>query len=327
LNFNELIPEEKLKELNNNPYLIDFLKFLLVKDQNYRPNIDTIIKRFEHVHALLVGGNQQSNVLNNISKRFNINIDSALETLNELMSGNMNANQNISIKNVKLKNIPAIIKITEDIYLSDYLYVENNFDRIYKLGVTHVVSWTKTRNKELFEKMLYLNLLEFQTDMKKEVYHHIFKVMDFLRHCRIYQGILLFVDDFQYINMQIKPNFFIRNLLILVVSFILQLSAYDAWTYLNSKLLFFWIPPEDLTSLSLWVMNHSLVYNYIFSYPVVRCLCGGCVIILKRNYSNINSMNIKTCSCSIKQKNIDYSDCPSPGCYEYIQEIKVLLIN
>ena len=29
---------------------------MLIKEQNYRPNIETVIKRFEHVYALLVGG-------------------------------------------------------------------------------------------------------------------------------------------------------------------------------------------------------------------------------------------------------------------------------
>ena len=29
---------------------------MLIKEQNYRPNIETVIKRFEHVYALFVGG-------------------------------------------------------------------------------------------------------------------------------------------------------------------------------------------------------------------------------------------------------------------------------
>ena len=55
-NINDLLTNDKLSLINNNPYLVDFLKFMLIKEQNYRPNIETVIKRFEHVYALLVGG-------------------------------------------------------------------------------------------------------------------------------------------------------------------------------------------------------------------------------------------------------------------------------
>ena len=59
--------------------------------------------------------------------------------------------------------------------------------------------------------------------------------MDFLRHCMIYRGTALFLDDYQYSNINSKQNFLIRHLVILTISFILNLSAYDAWTYINSK--------------------------------------------------------------------------------------------
>ena len=56
----QIIPQKpvlsQLCLIDNNPYLVDFLKFMLVKNQTYRPNIDTVIKRFEHVYALLEGG-------------------------------------------------------------------------------------------------------------------------------------------------------------------------------------------------------------------------------------------------------------------------------
>ena len=50
----ELISKDKYEALDNNVYLIDFLNFMLVKDPRLRPSISSVIKRFEHVHALLV---------------------------------------------------------------------------------------------------------------------------------------------------------------------------------------------------------------------------------------------------------------------------------
>ena len=51
-----LFTEDKLEKVKtpHSVYLIDFLKYMLVKDQHLRPTIDNVLKRFEHVHALLV---------------------------------------------------------------------------------------------------------------------------------------------------------------------------------------------------------------------------------------------------------------------------------
>lgn len=48
------MPKDKYALLDNNVYLIDFLNFMLVRDPRLRPPISSVIKRFEHVHALLV---------------------------------------------------------------------------------------------------------------------------------------------------------------------------------------------------------------------------------------------------------------------------------
>jgi serine/threonine protein kinase len=51
----ELFSEEKLKKIEHNQYIKDFLKFILIRDQRLRPTIDKVIKRFQHIHAILVG--------------------------------------------------------------------------------------------------------------------------------------------------------------------------------------------------------------------------------------------------------------------------------
>jgi serine/threonine protein kinase len=322
----ELLTEEKVNDLNGNPYLIDFLKYMLVRDQTYRPNIEAVMKRFEHVHALLanIGSGSNSNTMH-LTKRFNQNIDQCLETCMELLANNTDNLMVNKATSEKIRFVPSILKISEDMYLCDFNYAENNFNKLYNLGITHVISWSRSRNKELNDRLLFLNLLEGNTgaDSDKNPFSYIFKVMDFIRHCMIYKGCILFIDDYQFQGVQFKPNFLIRSLIILSVSFILNLNAYDTWTYLNTKLLYFQLPIQDLSNLSTWVLNQSQVYNTIFSYPVIRCICGACVLVLKRTYTNINSMNYKTCSCSTRSKNTEYSECPSNGCMNYIQQIKV----
>jgi serine/threonine protein kinase len=326
----ELLTDDKLNELNNNPYLIDFLKYMLVTDQTYRPNIEAIIKRFDHVHALLanISSGSNSNTMH-LSKRFNHNIDQCLDICTELLVNSVD--NNIANKSAdRIKYMPSILKISEDMYLCDYHFAENNFSKLYSLGITHVISWCRSRNKELSERLLFLNLLEGNgsnaNEYEKNSFAYIFKVMDFIRHCMIYKGCILFIDDYQFQGIQAKPNYLIRSLIILAVSFILNLNAYDTWTYINSKLLYFQIPVECLSNLSTWVLNQTLIYNTVFSHPVIRCLCGACVLVLKRSYSGINNSNFKTCSCSSRNKNTEYSDCPSNGCMNYIQDIKVTFI-
>ena len=68
-----LLPPDKLQALvnffnlfalflfkHNNLYVIDFLKYVLVREPAYRPTIDNILSRFEHIHALLVSNNPYS---------------------------------------------------------------------------------------------------------------------------------------------------------------------------------------------------------------------------------------------------------------------------
>ena len=58
----ELISQANLEQTGNNQYIRDFLKFTLIRDQRLRPSIDKVIKRFEHIHAILcnVGGGPRS---------------------------------------------------------------------------------------------------------------------------------------------------------------------------------------------------------------------------------------------------------------------------
>ena len=53
--------------MNENWYLYDFLKFMLVRDASRRPSIMTVLKRFEHVHALVSTGCAKIKPLININ--------------------------------------------------------------------------------------------------------------------------------------------------------------------------------------------------------------------------------------------------------------------
>ena len=55
----EIISKEQEKKLFNNQYFIDFIKFILIKDPLYRPDINNVIERFEHIIGILSKTNKK----------------------------------------------------------------------------------------------------------------------------------------------------------------------------------------------------------------------------------------------------------------------------
>lgn len=49
----DILVKEDLEMLHGNIYLIDFLRFMLNRDPQMRPNINSVIARFEHIESIL----------------------------------------------------------------------------------------------------------------------------------------------------------------------------------------------------------------------------------------------------------------------------------
>ena len=151
-------------------------------------------------------------------------------------------------------------------------------------------------------------------------FEYIFKTMDFLRECMIHKGKVLFVDDYFYNNIPYKPNCLMRSLLLIIFAHFLNQSAYDTYTYLNNKLLFYNLPMiYYLPSISNWIMNQNIIFNYLSIFPIFRCFCGACQLIMRRDFI-IKRKTI--CNCQKNDNSVRESDCPSNGCSEYIEFIK-----
>ena len=400
----ELLTEKKLSLIDNNPYLVDFLKFMLVKNQTYRPNIDTVIKRFEHVYALLEGGTgamiqkRDFDMLQYDNKIYNESyFENSIENCEDMINNEDNEwdntyNKDLLFNNIKL--IPEILKLTNDIYIAQYDFVEpqnfyysninsnsnishnnsNNVENnliintdtnnangnsinktillnhnnnqitnkedsiniLLSLGITHIITFTSCHKKTLKNKFLLFNLNEnvnyqnlvFNNNMNnpdkkmsnRTPFEYIFKTMDFLRECMIHKGKVLFVDDYFYNNIPYKPNCLIRSLLLIIFAHFLNQSAYDTYTYLNNKLLFYNLPMKYyLPSISNWIMNQNIIFNYLSIFPIFRCFCGACQLIMRRDFI-IKRKTI--CNCQKNDSSVRESDCPSNGCTEYIEFIK-----
>lgn len=100
-----------MESIANNIYIIDFLKYILVRDPQHRPNIDSVLKRFEHIHGILVSNNPMSNRIFNTQKtptNLQISLENSLDSYNEILSLQENfqnheeiiANNSVYIKQV-----------------------------------------------------------------------------------------------------------------------------------------------------------------------------------------------------------------------------------
>lgn len=147
----ELVPKEKYELLDNNVYLIDFLNFMLVKDPRLRPTISSVIKRFEHVHALLVvTGPTHSRFASNKPYMTETKLRESLqESVHILKLGH---DKRLNFKNIeKTKqeisqhNVSSIMSVNKDIYYCSkyYLKSERNVQHMtMNLHITHIISIT-----------------------------------------------------------------------------------------------------------------------------------------------------------------------------------------
>jgi len=60
----DLLTEENFNRLGGNTLLIEFLKFMLIRDPHHRPSITNLIDKYDHLYALLVNipPNQDSSI-------------------------------------------------------------------------------------------------------------------------------------------------------------------------------------------------------------------------------------------------------------------------
>ena len=146
----ELLTEEKCKEINNNIYLIDFLKYMLIRDPRHRPSISNVLKRFKHVYALLVNTSSRGFLRLECSSTPSplsggslrpVTLEGILESCNEIMCpkpfGDVIPERIFT--GFRHKHTPSMMKLFSDFFLATKDYLLHNMKTIFHLGVTHIV--------------------------------------------------------------------------------------------------------------------------------------------------------------------------------------------
>ena len=294
----ELLTEERIEKLHQNTYLVDFLKYMLVRDPRHRPTIDKALKRFEHLHALLVNSPPAPY---RPPSSYQITSFSEFERVVHECQSMMNS-KSVQIK--LQKPSPSLLRITHDIYLCSAAYLKDNFSWIVEMGITHLV----------YSKVDEIALKRFQNVMIGHFpLQSLAGVMDFLRAAHVTKGRVLFLEN---------NSSNIRECLLLCLSEVFLTSFYETWSLVNSQALFMNIPIESLRTYSNYTLLQNKIKQYLALFPKYQCLCGCCSIILHRKKADPKNQVIRQCSCARQYRNVDTSDCPSPGCGDFLNVIK-----
>ena len=294
----ELLTEDRMEKLHQNTYLIDFLKYMLVRDPRHRPPIDKVLKRFEHLHALLV--NSPPAPYRTPSSYHIGNLNEFGEVVQECQKLMTTSSTRIR----KSKSSPSLLRITHDVYMCSHAYLKENFDWITSIGITHMV----------YSEADESTLKRFQNIMIGHFpLQSLAGVMDFLRSAHMTRGKVVFVEN---------NTSNIRECLLLCLSDIFLTSFYETWSLVNSQTLFFYLPTESLREYSRYTQLQFKIKQYLALFPKYQCLCGSCTIILHRKKADPKNQVIRQCSCAKQYRNVDTSDCPSPGCGDFLNTIK-----
>ena len=106
-----LVTEDKLNKIGNNVYIADFLNYILIFEPRHRPTISSVLKRFEHIHAILVPNitdldhSTLSSLPPHSSQVASTSLEGILETYVEALFSNQEAIQEMVTIPHKLKHV------------------------------------------------------------------------------------------------------------------------------------------------------------------------------------------------------------------------------
>jgi serine/threonine protein kinase len=146
----ELISKEKYDLLDNNVYLIDFLNFMLIKDPRLRPSISSVIKRFEHVHALLVVTAPSSIGIKSSKPNMTeaMMLDTLHKSVNSLQLGHEQRLKTFDKTRISSNKIDeskdTIMTINQDIFYWSKQIISNKscYSLLLSKKITHIITLT-----------------------------------------------------------------------------------------------------------------------------------------------------------------------------------------
>ena len=131
-------------------------------------------------------------------------------------------------------------------------------------------------------------------DDSKNDYLMIFgAIMDFLRLVTLHKGKVLFVEKGNLLDSTSSKSL-VGEYIILWLSHIESLPAYEVYTAIRSRNPIFDICHDNLRLISKWCSKQLEIQNYLKGFPTLECMWGSWVIIMKRQFADHSNMHTIT---------------------------------
>ena len=145
-------------------------------------------------------------------------------------------------------------------------------------------------------------------------------IIDFLRKASIRKGKVLFVEEDELLDTT-SPKSLVGEYIILALSRILNLSAYETYTAIRTRNPIFDIAHPNLGIISTWWNKQIQTQKYLKAFPTLECMCGACSLILKRQFGNMNNMYTVSWNCT-GNRSFENTNCPSPAWFGFISYMR-----
>ena len=194
------------------------------------------------------------------------------------------------------------MRIMEDVFISSIAWLRRSPARVVRMGITHIVIPEYLLEREISDKFQvyaipsYVKELPNPKDTTVNPYLVMPAVMDFLRQAALFRGRVLFVESkadwssiggydrsrsTHRIDHMHRPHL-VRECMLMCLAAIYQTSAYETYTLIKSQNLFFTVQSKCLQTISEWTQLCASIQQNFNSFPKFSCLCGSCVLVLKR---------------------------------------------
>lgn len=250
----QLISKQNEEALGSQKYLIDFLKYILIRNPRHRPTIEHSINRFESTFSLLsiFSSAEFSNIPNpfNSSRTqdpspFFTSSQSSRSILAQLRG---TAQQSLELSS-RLENStwrvpkgysfePGFMLMLSQVGICSKSFFKKNREKLAMKGFTHIVSLAQTLQDMQIKRFRHFLIQEKRAAHPSAVLELTPAIFDFLRDCSLFEGAVLFIEEDSDRMLDYARGLFIRELLILAQSLLFQCSVYEMWSLVNTQVIF-----------------------------------------------------------------------------------------
>lgn len=245
----ELLTADNRARLDNNPFLLEFMSSLLIRNYLHRPTIEHVLAKFEGLHARLTGARAEDlAILASLlpdeapgakkgSKELLKDIDRGLAELSrrvgdsvpvELLESGLSHNEGLT---------PPYTLLLEQFAICSRAFFSSNGAKLVSKGFTHVVSVSGLVPASQLQRHRRLLIRGESISSSTDVLRLVPRVFDFIREVYQFKGKLLVVEDRSAPSRLYLHSVLLREALLYALACLFKCSVYEMWMLVNNQVL------------------------------------------------------------------------------------------